>query len=97
MTIHVAVLSAQLVAFEITSKTMSWGGGLRIVGILCCSTVGAVERCLLMLVDSPLTHSAVQFKDTATGHSSLPIRIVLCSDYMLLSSVCMNINLGSSS
>ena len=62
-------LSAQVVAFEITFKTMSWGGGLRIVGILCSSTVGAVERCLLILLDISLTHSAVQRKNTATGRS----------------------------
>jgi len=71
VTIHVAVLSAQLVAFEITFKTMSWVGGLRIVGILGSSTVGAVDRCLLALVDSSLTHSAVQLKNIATSNGFL--------------------------
>jgi RES domain-containing protein len=65
----VAVLSAQLVAFQITYKTMSWGGELQIVGILCPSTVGAVERCVLILSDSSLTHGAVRHKSTATSCS----------------------------
>jgi hypothetical protein len=66
MTALVAVLSAQLVALEITFKTMSWGGGLRIVGILCSSSVGPVERCPLILLDSSVTHGAMQHKNAAT-------------------------------
>jgi hypothetical protein len=65
----VVVLSAQLVAFGITLKTMRRGGGFQIVEILCSSTVGARGRCPLDLLDNSSTQGVVRHKSIATSFS----------------------------
>lgn len=71
-----ATLSAQLVAPGITFKTMSGGGGLQIVGILCSPTVGARGKCPLDVLDNSSTQGIVDHKSTATSFNQLLVQIV---------------------
>jgi hypothetical protein len=64
-------LSAQLVAPAITFKTMSRGGGLQIVGILCSWTVGARGKCPLDASHNSSAQGIVRHKITATTFSQL--------------------------